>query len=102
MRGRTGNGVPGGGASPSPALGRPKRGRSPCLCCKVDRRREEERLGIVANGLNGWMGVGKEGESPLVGLEGAVSELLSNILKSVVKLDACMLRRFAEGLPREA
>jgi hypothetical protein len=47
------------------------------------------------------MGVGKDGDSPSVGLVGALSQLLSNILKSV-KLGACMLRRFAEGLPREA
>lgn len=52
MRGRTVNGVPGGEvlSCSSIALGRPKSGLSP-RCCNVDRRRDDERLGMVANGL---------------------------------------------------
>jgi hypothetical protein len=54
IRGRTVSGVPGGDvpSSSSIALGRPKSGRSP-RCCKVDRRSDDERLGIVAKGLCG-------------------------------------------------
>lgn len=101
----TDNGVSGGDASveSSKALGRPKRGRSP-RCCRVDRRREDERLGMVANGLWGWTGVGKEGISLRVGDPSGVvfSTSLSKMLNSAEKLEVCTLRRFAEGLPRDA
>lgn len=102
MRGRTVNGVP-GGASVSPGgLGRPKRGRSLWRCCKVDRRREDERLGMVAYGPTFWRGLGLNGASLANGLAGAFSASLSKMLKSGEKLGVCTLRRLAEGLPREA
>lgn len=105
IRGLTDNGVSGGDASveSSTALGRPKSGRSP-RCCRVERRREDERLGIVANGLCGWTGVGNEGISLRVGEPSGVvfPTSLSKMLNSAEQLGVCTLRRFAEGLPRDA
>jgi hypothetical protein len=71
----------------------------------VERLSEDERLGIVAKGLWGWTGVGNDGISFPGDPHGVVfssSSSLSKILKSVEKVGVCTLRRFAEGLPREA
>lgn len=86
MRGRTVNGVPGADSvSPAP-FGRPKRGRSLWRCWRVDRRREEERLGMVAYWPRFGRGLGLNGPSLTNGLAGAFSVSWSKMLKSVEKL----------------
>jgi hypothetical protein len=94
MRGRTVMGEPGSAVSVvSPIfLGRENRERSVWRCCSVERRRDEERLGIVLNGLlKGGTGEGKDGVSVTAGVSAAKSSTvleggpsLSKILNSLV------------------
>lgn len=108
-RGRAKIGLPGLGdpeASPGP-LERAKRERSFWRFCTVDRRSEDERVGMEG-GVKDWGGAEENGESLSIVdssmgssvISGALSS--SNILNSSVAIVAWILRLFAEGLPRDS
>lgn len=111
-RERTVKGVPASEPSESPiALARENKDLSLGRCCSVDRRRDEVRLGTVAKGLNGGVVVVfgnniasfSRSKSAVFESSGVCVALsLSNMLKSAERFTAWTLRRFAEGLPRDA
>lgn len=79
-------------------------GRSLERCCSVERRREEERLGIVAKLPPGRLEKVKDCVSvsrPMLSdgwLDGWGLSVASKMLKSGAPPTLCRLRRFAEGL----
>ena len=75
--------------------------RSGCRCCKVDFLKDEVRFGMVekrgetSDGARRYQSLSSWDE-----LCWSWRESESNMLKSIGPLGACILRRFAEGLPK--